>query len=179
MEFLKLLNECKKENELLESRLCSLEASHAHLSSLNEQLQEPLNPNRTEKAKPTTSHQDTNQNPTSNNQAFQPIRLETPIQPLQHQLPKTPTKQTINSLLISASPISSASSPNNSSLQSISFGTPPTHSLHHHSHTQNKSAKKSLTPAQPDFYNNVRLNQNTHNQHITSALVNFLFATMA
>jgi len=164
VQFLKLLNDCKQENEILERKLSALEANHAHLQALNVKLQEPLNTNIPEKPKPATLQK-------INNQTFQPIKPETPCPPT--QLPKTPTKQSINSLLLSASPISSASSPNNSLLQNISLGTPPTHSHNHNS--QNKATKPILTSIQTDFYNNrfQSLDQNNQNQNITFGLVIF------
>ena len=195
MQFLVLLNECKKENELLEMKLSNLENSHTNLLNLSEKLQEPLNKPLKQKTKPPEDN-------IQKVQSFQPITA--PISAA--VLPKTPTKQSINSLLISASPISSASSPNNSSLQNISFGNSP--------QSQNKTLSKSLNTninnmmhsmgQYTDFYklNGIKTNNNNmnysnnliesdissrygsslhqnnsqgHNQHITSALVIFNF----
>lgn len=94
-------------------------------------------------------------------QIFQPIvtNISTNLSPewvgasnSQLVLPKTPVKQSLNSLLISASPISSASSPNNSSLQNISQPSPISASK-----ISNNSVIKNNTINNTSINNNINL----------------------
>jgi hypothetical protein len=155
MDFLNLLNDCKRENELLEKKLSDLEKNHHHLLKINEKLQEPLN---NPSQQPGTTTPKTNpkpeQIPQQQHSSFQPITMtQKSVQTApsaQLVLPKTPVKQS-NSLLISASPISSASSPNNSSLQNISFES------HLPTSAQKSSVIKNNTINNTSINNNINL----------------------
>lgn len=161
MQFVRLLNDCKKENEQLEKKLCDLENSHTHLLNVNEKLQEPLNNkqpepvvkpkqavNNTKPAQPTQDH-------IQQKQVFQPISSVA-----SNNLPKTPTKQSINSILFAASPISSASSPNNSSLQNISFASPQKSTKNNNN---NFNAKSDFYNFNNKQQNGIKLNNNSAN----------------
>lgn len=162
MDFLTLMNDCKRENEVLEKKLSDLEKKHCNLLKLNEKLHESLNKPVSENSKPNPDTVQPLANPKQQQQSsFQPI--STPqssatvatAQNAQLVLPKTPVKQSTNSLLISASPISSASSPNNSSLQNISFVTNSPASAQKNS--QQSSVIKNNTINNTSINNNINL----------------------
>lgn len=157
MDFVSLLNDCKRENEALEKQLSDLEKSHCNLLKQNEKLKESFNKPASEQPKTDSNQPLQNQKPPpQQSSSLQTVSAPvTTPNPAQLVLPKTPVKQSISSLLISASPISSASSPNNSSLQNISFATNSPASTQKNS--QQSAVIKNNTINNTSINNNINL----------------------